>query len=84
MGKQVHRPCSRVFEGEDRAVGGQLRVVLYVCVVVYRGVPDAGLVEDFIPVVGRLFSHVLRYSAVDLLPFAELILACVATEGLVV
>src|SRR5215211_1649437 len=84
MREQAHRPCPGVFEGKDRAVGGQLRVVLYIRVVVHRGVPDAGLVEDFVPVAGRLLFHVICYLAVDLLPFAELILACVVAEGLVV
>src|SRR5215213_1668661 len=83
VGEHPHLPRPRVLEGHYRLVVDHLRILLDILVVVDRRVPDADLVEHFVPMLRGFPTEVTRYVGVHLFSPAELVLLGPLVEGIV-
>src|SRR5215208_3920178 len=83
VGEHPHLARLRMIEGHYRLVVDHLRVLLDVLIVVDRRVPDADLIEHFVPMLRGFTTEVTRYVGVHLFSLAELILLGPLAEGVV-
>src|ERR687893_751176 len=74
VGEHPHLARLRVLEGHYRLVMNDLRVLLDVLIFVDRRVPDADLIEHFVPMLRGFPTEVTRYVGVHLFSLAELVL----------
>src|SRR5215210_1841989 len=83
VGEHPHLPGLRMIEGHYRLVIDHLRVLLDVLIFVDRRVPDADLIEHFVPMLRGFPTEVTRYVGVHLFSLAELVLLGPLVEGIV-
>src|ERR687895_92337 len=83
VGEHPHRARLPVLEGHYRLVMNDLRVLLDVLIFVDRRVPDADLIEHFVPMLRGFPTEVTRYVGVHLFSLAELVLLGPLVEGVV-